>query len=111
MQRAQPAITIYRNGAEYFILKNTRCEYTGYGQNRQDILSYDAGDVKPGDVLRLRLRAQFNPDVSGAATSTASITYTFRGAESDEPVEEATAGNQNTAEIDPEGRNIKQERM
>lgn len=107
----ETTVTIYRNGAEYFILKNTRCEYTGYGQNRQDILSYDAGDVKPGDVLRLRLRAQFNPDVSGAATSTASITYTFRGAESDEPVEEATAGNQNTAEIDPEGRNIKQERM
>lgn len=73
-------IIVYRPGVgTVATLVQVLCAYSGYDFTYADqvtpTLTYSG--LQDGDILGLHISANYNPNVSGAHTSTASVTYTF----------------------------------
>lgn len=72
-------IFVMRGGSTIATLRNVKRAYSGsnYVDTNQATPVDSYTSLQDGDVIRLRISASYDPNVSAAHDSTASVTYTF----------------------------------
>lgn len=68
---------LFRNNSVVTTYTFMNREYNGYGFTGSPTSTSAGGDIQAGDVVKLIIGADYNPNVSGSHTSTSSATFTI----------------------------------
>lgn len=68
---------LFRNNSVVTTYTSVNRAYTGSGFTGSPTSTSAGGDIQAGDVIKLTIGADYNPNVSGSQTSTSSATFTI----------------------------------